>query len=209
MTQHRIAIGLIGSTLVIGMTGSSILSHRAAEGAVDGISPRITVAVLDVGNVLKECKHFKAAMEKMQTEVKEAETRVKNEREKIKSQLEEAQKLPAGSDERLQTEDKLNKIEAAIEATVSVQKKTFLREEANVYYETYRKMSNEVEAYAKANGTEIVIRVNNAPVDISKADSVLAHINRPVLWSAPGTDITSIIIERLNKNGDPSEEDIK
>ena len=118
MTHHGTAIGLMGAALLVGLAGSSVLSHRAAEGAADGMSPRRTVAVLDVANVMKECKRFKVAMEKLQTEVKEAETRVKDEREKIKSQLEEAQKLPAGSDERLHTEDQLNKIEAAIEATV-------------------------------------------------------------------------------------------
>ena len=83
------------------------------------------VAVLDVNRLFKESKQFNAEMEKMKADVKKAEEKVKSDREKLKSQREEIEKVPVGSEERMKQEEYQNKLEAALEATTSFQKKPF------------------------------------------------------------------------------------
>ncbi len=137
-------------------------------------------------------------MEKMKGDVTKAETKVKAEREKLKSQREELEKLPAGSDERMKQEEEQNKLEAALEASVALQKKTFITREARVYLDSYKRMEAEVAAYAKQQGIDTVIRVAEQTADISNAQTVLTYINRPVVWYSSATDITSAIQARLD-----------
>jgi Skp family chaperone for outer membrane proteins len=206
MTRHRITIVLVGAALSIGLAESGLLSHRRADGATERKTGRKMVVSLDVNQVFKENRRFKAAMAKMQAEVAKAEADVKREREKLKTQVDESQKLPPGSDERSKRDEQVNKIEAAINAHIAFQKKMFVQQEAAIYYKAYHELLREVEAYARANGIEVVIRAINSPADVTKPEEVLREVNQSLIWAAPGTDITAAIIERLNARKDDSVE---
>ena len=169
MTRSYVAIGLVGVALIIAGTGGG---ERGLCSAKETKTARRTpgiVAVLDVARLFKDSKQFKAEMEKMKGDVTKAETKVKAEREKLKSQREELEKLPAGSDERMKQEEEQNKLEAALEASVALQKKTFITREARVYLDSYKRMEAEVAAYAKQQGIDTVIRVAEQTADISNA----------------------------------------
>jgi Skp family chaperone for outer membrane proteins len=145
-------------------------------------------------------------MTKMQAEVAKAEADVKRENEKLKTQRDESQKLLPGSDERSKRDEQVNKIEAAIGAHVAFQKKMFIQQEAAIYYKRYHEIVSELEAYARANGIDVVIRKNNSPADVTKPDEVLRELNQSPVWAAPGTDITAAIVKRLNDHKDDSAE---
>jgi Skp family chaperone for outer membrane proteins len=208
MARRRILVVLAGATLALGLTGYA-LPHRSAEGAPDKNSGRRTIVLLDVNRVYKENSRFKAAMVRLQAEVNKAEAEVKRQKEKVRAERNEVEKLPGGSDERNKKEDLANRLEAAIAAQVQVQKKAFIREEAEIYQKTYHELTSQVEAYARANGIEVVLRTSRTTADVSKPDDVLREINQSIVWSVVDVDITSIIIERLNRRADASAEDSK
>ncbi len=209
MNRHYVVIGSVAAASLIGLAG---LAEHGAWGAKETQNSRqapIAVAVLDVTRLFKESKQFKTGMEKLTADVKKAEEKVKSDRDKLNSQREETEKLPAGSDDRTKQEDEQNKLEAALNASIELRKKTFLNRESTVYRVFYQRIENEVAAYAKERGIGVVVRITNEPLDPRKADSVLTYINRPVVWFSPEADITTIICDRIENCKDAPDESVK
>jgi Skp family chaperone for outer membrane proteins len=207
MTRHFVAAGFVAAVLVIGLIGGGERSDCSAKESKAARRAPGAVVVLDVTRFFKDSKQFNAEMNRMKDDVKKAEDRVKRNREKLKSQREEMEKLPAGSEERMQQEENQSKLEAALTASISFQKTTFLAREARIYLDVYKRLETEVAAYAKANGIDTVIRVADQPPNDNDPQNVLQRINRPVVWYSPATDITSIIEERLESHKPESGED--
>lgn len=203
MKRGRVVVVVGVAVLAAGLLWNPCFGDKAAKPKAN----RGVVAVLDVSSVLKENKSFKADIEQMKADVKKAEENVKKERDKIKAEREEMEKLPAGSDESLKKEEYLSKVEAALTASISLQKNTFLRREAAVYYSHYMRIVAEIESYSKENGIDIVMRTNNDAADVNRPDNVLARINRPIIWVSPELDITSIIAERVEKSDTSTKKD--
>jgi Skp family chaperone for outer membrane proteins len=206
VTRHTTSLALIAAAFSLALVGPNLCS---AEDAAKPTTRKGTVAVLDITAIFKESKRFNAEMTKMKDDVAKATENVKKEQDKIKAQTEELEKLPSGSEERLKQEEYIAKVQAALAASVNLQKQTFLRREAAVYYDIYKRIDAEVETYAKENGIEVVIRTAKQTVDSSKPDSVLSYVNKPVVWTSPEADITAAIAERLEKHDDSPVEDKK
>jgi Skp family chaperone for outer membrane proteins len=206
MNRRYVMIGLVGAALILGVAASAEHGAWAAKESQNPPRVPIAVAVLDVNRFFKELKPFKTGLEKLKADVKKAEEKVKSDRDKLKSQREEIEKLSAGSDDRTKQEDEQNKLEAALDASISLQKKTFLSREADLFRVFYQRLEDEVAAYAKAHGIGVVVRITNEPLDSRKADSVLTYINRPVVWFSPEADITTIICDRIENRKDAPDE---
>jgi Skp family chaperone for outer membrane proteins len=206
MTRHRFSVVLIGSVVFVGLVGLKLFS---AEEAAKPKKAQAAVVVINVNRIFKESKTFTKEVEELKKEVKEAEEQVKKERDSIKSQTEDLEKFTAGSDERNEKEEYLSKLQAALAASIGLQKSKFLRRESAIYLETYQRVEAELAAYAKENGIDIVLRLQDDPLDASKPDNVLSRINRQVVWASSDVDITSIIAERLDKSKESPKEDVE
>jgi Skp family chaperone for outer membrane proteins len=197
MSRHRKIAVVAG--VVLAALAAGVWRYDRAQGATGRNAERHAVALLDFGRVLREDKHHKDGLAALKAEAAKADERLKRERQKLQAQRAEARQFPADSEERRQREAELDKVEAALVAAIGLQTKTIRKQEADLYYRTYREALAEVASYAKLNDIEVVLRVSSDTVDTGKLESVLAHFNRPVVWSAAEADITSIIIERLNQ----------
>ena len=207
MTRCFVMFGLGAVALVVGSTGWVERSSCSAKETKAARRTPGTVAVLDVTRLFKESKQFNAAMQKLKADVKKAEEKVKSNRDKLKTQREEMEKLPSGSEERMKREEYQGKLEAALEASTSFQKKAFLSREARIYFDFYKRLEDEVAAYAKEQRIDTVIRIAVQEADVNDAQSVLTYINRPVVWYSPASDITLAIVARLESPKRDSGED--
>ena len=169
------------------------------RGAAGPNAERRAVAVLDFGRVLREAKRLNAGVAALKADAAKTDERLKRERLKLQAQRAEAKRLPADSQERSQRESELDKIEAALGATIAFQRKTIQKQEADLYYRTYREAIAEVEAYAKLSGIEVVLRISSDTTDAGKLESVLGRFNRPVVWSA-----RKLTLRRLSSSGSTS-----
>jgi Skp family chaperone for outer membrane proteins len=196
MSRDR-KIAIVAGIVLAGLA-AGVWRYDRAQGATGQNLQRHAVALLDFGRVLREAKHHKDGLAALKADAAKMDERLRRERQKLQAQRAEARRLPANSPERLQRDADLDKIEAALNATIGLQRTTIRKQEADLYYRTYREALAEVETYAKLGGIEVVLRVSSDTVDAGKLESVLAHFNRPVVWSAAEADITSIVIERMN-----------
>jgi Skp family chaperone for outer membrane proteins len=210
MTRYHAPVVLIAAALTLGLVGPSFCHGQQTWQKEETAKPkhrRQTVVVLNVTRLYKESKQFKTEMEKMKADVAKTEENVRRQHDEIRSQREEMETLPATSDERLQKEEHLSKAEAAMAVSVSSRKKTLLKREAAIYLDFYTRVEAAIEAYVKENKIDLVIRTSDETLDVGKPDSVLQHINRPVIWASADADITSIIAERMADHKDLPQED--
>jgi Skp family chaperone for outer membrane proteins len=200
MSRHRKLV-IVAGVVVAGLAAGAWRYDRAqgATGPTGPTAQRRAVAVFDFGRVLREAKRLKDGLAAVRADAVKLNQRLTHERQKLREARAQARQLPADSPERQKRESDLDKIEAALGATIALETKTIRKQETDVYYRTYCEASTEVAAYAKTSGIEVVLRISSDTLDAGKLESVLAHVNRPVVWSAAEADITSIIIERMNQ----------
>ena len=157
------------------------------------------IALLDVNFIFKNHARFKGMMEDMKADVERAEARVKADRETITKLAERLQELRKGTQDYQQLEEEFAKRQADLQVKVQMTKNQFLQQEAKIYHSVYQEIWQATDYYTKQNGIDIVLRFNGDPVDVDRPDSVLAFINKPVVWYQKNLDITPAILQELNR----------
>jgi Skp family chaperone for outer membrane proteins len=175
----------------------SISMAQAPAGAQSGAGPRL--ALLDVSHIFKSHVRFKTMMEEMKQDVSRAESEVKAERDRINKLAEDLPAFRKGTPEYKAAEEDLAKRQADLAVRVNLQKNEFLQREAKIYYNVYQEIWQATDYFCKQHGIDMVLRFNGEQVDVDRPDSVLAHINKPVVWYDRGLDITDAILGEVNR----------
>jgi Skp family chaperone for outer membrane proteins len=158
------------------------------------------LALLDVSRIFKSHQRFKGMMDDMKADVERAEAQVKAERENIGQLADRLQEFHKGTPEYKQMEEDLAKRQAELAVRVNLQKNEFLQREAKIYNSVYQEILQATDYFCKQNRIDMVLRFNSDQVDVERPDSVLAFINKPVVWYDRGLDITEPILQDLNRN---------
>jgi Skp family chaperone for outer membrane proteins len=193
--QSHLWAVLAVAVLSLACLSSSALAQPPAGQSAGG--PRL--ALLDVNRIFKSHQRFKAMMEDMKADVERAEAQVKTDREKISKLAEQLQEFRKGTPDYKQLEEELAKRGADLQVQVQLQKSAFLQQEAKIYHNVYREILEATDYFCKANRIDMVLKFNGEAVDADRPDSVLAFINKPVVWYAPDLDITENILRELNR----------
>jgi Skp family chaperone for outer membrane proteins len=181
------------------LSWSQLASPAMAQGpAVQPTSgPRL--ALLDVSRIFKSHQRFKGMMEDMKADVERAEAQVKAERENITKLAERLQQFHKGTVEYNELERELAKRQADLAVQVQLQKNEFLQREAKIYHNVYQEIWQATDYFCKTNRIDMVLKYSGDAVDPDKPETVLAFINKPVVWYDRGLDITDQILGELNR----------
>jgi len=180
---------------------SVALSIDNATAQPPGQQPQTLVGqtvLLDVNAVFKAHVRFKQMMEDMQRDVEQAETDVKQEKEKIRQLGETLQQYHPGTQEYVQFDTELTKRQSDLAVKVQMRKKQFIQQEDKIYYGVYQEVMAAVEDFAGQTGIALVLRFNRDPANADNPDNVLREINKNVVWSPRGRDVTDYIIQKVN-----------
>ena len=202
MTKSRLALTAAAAVLASSLAVSTALSQQPRTTApMMGAQPRATggaIALLDVSLIFKNHGRFKAMMAEMENDVKRAEEQMKAERDTIRALSERLKEFRAGSPEYKQLEEQVAKRQSDLQVQVALQRKEFLQRESKIYHMVYMEVEQEVAYFAQQNGIAVVLRHSGDQVEGSDPNDVLRDINKQVVWSASGLDITQPILDRLN-----------
>lgn len=202
MTKSRLAVTIAAALLASSLAVSTVLSQQPRAAApMMSAQPRPTgsaIALLDVSVIFKNHGRFKAMMAEMEGDVKRAEEQMKTERDTIRALSERLKEFRAGSPEYKQYEEEVAKRQSNLQVQVALQRKEFLQRESKIYHMVYMEVEQEVAYFAQQNGIAVVLRHSGDQVEGSDPNDVLRDINKQVVWSASGLDITQPILERLN-----------
>ncbi|MCC6126836.1 MAG: OmpH family outer membrane protein [Pirellulales bacterium] len=155
------------------------------------------VVLLDVNYVFKNHARFKAMMNQLKNDADAMDAQMKKDEAQLRSMAMGLQKLNAGSAEYKKLEEDIARSKTDWTIKVQQQRREFLMREAKTYNDTYKEIEDEVNYFCQSNGILMVLRFMGDPVEEGNPDSILANINKPVVWYDKNLDITPYIMQRF------------
>jgi Skp family chaperone for outer membrane proteins len=160
------------------------------------------VAVIDINYIFKNHERFKAAMEDIKTDIEGFEAHLRDERNKITAKAEQLKTIPAGSAEYKQLEEEVASLHTQLQLETGRKRKDILDREARVYFNAYQEIVQRVAMFANRYGIGLVLRFSSEEMDPTKRESVLAAVNRAVVFQQ-NLNITNDILQELNRQTPP------
>jgi len=191
--------------LVLIATSTGIAQSKGAPPAGPRQAPigGTSVALIDVSAVFENNTRFKAAIEDMRNDVKNYEASIANNKKEAATLNEQLGNFKLGTPEYKKIESQIVSMAASTQAGMALKRREFLDREAKIYYHAYMEVSDLVKDYAMRNNITLVIAYNADKIDNSNRQSIYAGVNRQVVYQQI-TDITPIIIQRLNRGTPPA-----
>jgi Skp family chaperone for outer membrane proteins len=194
VTKSQRMTVLVGSMVLAGVMVAAAQAQDAARRVPD-------IALIDVGKLFKNNPEFKQQMEGLQKRVSQAETNFKKERDSIKGMVDQLAALKSGTPEYDDLERQVAKRQSDLNVAIQLQRKEFLKQEAQIYYRVYQQIQTAVDSFAARNGIAAVLKFNSDQPDQEKPDEILRDLNKPVLWYNPQLDITERIRQMVESGG--------
>ena len=169
----------------------SLASPAFAQG------PGTKVALVDISMIFQKNQRFSATMEMMKKEIEQFEESVKTRRTALQGKSEALKQYQPGSPEYRRDEAALAKESADLQVDIGLKKKEIMEREAKVYHAAYQEVVNHVGAIARNNGYGIVLRYNSSTIDPTERSSVLAGVNRSIIYQNK-LDITEMVLRSIN-----------
>ena len=163
-------------------------------------SPGTKVALVDISLIFQKNQRFSATMEMMKKEIEQFEESVKGRRQALQAKGEALKQYQPGSPEYRRDEASLAKESADLQVDIGLKKKEIMEREAKVYHAAYQEVVNHVAAIARTNGYGIVLRYNSSTIDPTERSSVLAGVNRSIIYQNK-LDITELVLRSINSQG--------
>lgn len=185
------------ATIILGSFASNVM----AQGQAGGSTTQITVAVVDVGHILKNHPTMKSEIEAIETQMKAADEAMSRKRDDILKQMEQLrEKFTEGTPEYDAEEKAIAERDTEFRLEIVKMRKEFDKQRANVVYKVYTDVQNLVKYASEQMGTQVVLRVNGTreQLDTTKPDNVQLVMSQEVLHFAPRVDLTDWILQGLN-----------
>jgi len=190
----RIFVAALG--LLVGLTTSQTLAQQN----------RPQIAVIDISRIFKEHPRFVEEMARLKTRVEAEDAKMKARADNLQRMADELKALKPGSQEYKDKEKTIASERAQMQIDIQVQRKEFLQQEAAIYKQIYESVKIAVANYASHAGLAAVIRYSSPPAeaDPQQPNTVLAEIQKDLVWFSPGLDITNHILTSLGARANPN-----
>ncbi len=157
------------------------------------------VAVIDISYVFKNHERFKKSQEEMKRDVDEFDAFVRSKQKEMRDLAEKLKSWKTGSPQYKQTEEKMARISSDVQVQTQLKRKNFLEREAKLYAQTYREILDQVRIFAEQNRIDLVLRFNSEEIKDDDRQSVLAGVNRSVIYENPQINITGMVLKNINR----------
>ena len=166
------------------------------------------VALIDMGYIFDHHPEMIRVKLEIKADIEREDTQVRNEQENLNRLAETYKDRPPATPTNFGPEGEVQKRAGELRITKN-RRRDYLCREAEIYLRTYQDVEREVGEHAKAHGLSVVIRFNDTPVDVDIAESIIAFVNRPVVWHDPKLNITQPDLDRILKKHKANEDAAK
>jgi len=157
------------------------------------------VALIDIAFVFKNHPRFKQMMVELQNEIQAADSNMKKQQDELRKDVELQKGFQSGSEQYQRYEEEIARKKSGLAVTMDLERKRFLKEEAKIYDMIYKEIVQLVDQIATARGFAVVLRISNDQPDPEKPDTVVANLNRQVVWAARPLDITPLVMAEIQR----------
>ena len=167
-------------------------SFSQAANAQDGGG---IVAVLDVAKVFEMNASFKQQMDAIKARADQLKSQIQAEQTAIQTAAQAVLQLDVG-DERNQKESEIEQRQAALRTRARQLETDLLKQEAEIYYQTYEQMKSVVAKLAGEFGISLVMRFDSSAIKAENRADVIKGVNRTVVYH-DHLDLTPKVIEAM------------
>jgi Skp family chaperone for outer membrane proteins len=199
VTKSQLLAAFAAGFLVLVLSVANVSAQNPTGPAAGQPLGGQPIYLLDSTHVFKNYSKLKAMKEELQAEVQQAEKRVKDERDAIKKLQERLEEFKAGTEDYKKFEQEIATRMADLQVLVGMQRKEFIQKEARIYFIVYQEIWQEVDYFASQNRAAMVLKYDREPVNVEVPDTVVRGINKQVIWSNQGLDITDYILAKLHE----------
>ena len=189
------------TTLVIGnlLTASLVVAQQPAAGAA-AVPARPTIALVDVGHILKNHPTMKSEIERIESSMKKADEEFAAKRDQIIKQMEQLrEQFTEGTPEYEKQEKLIAEADTNFRLELLKKRKEFDEARAGVIFKIYNDLNSLIKYYCENTGATLVMRVNRETMDPKKPETVQMVLSQEVLYFQPSADITEWVLKGLNQ----------
>ena len=190
------------TTLVIGnlLNASLAVAQTPAAGATATAPARPTIALVDVGHILKNHPTMKTEIERIEVSMKKADEEFAAKRDQIIKQMEQLrEQFTEGTPEYEKQAKMIAEADTNFRLELVKKRKEFDEARAGVIFKIYSDLNRAIKFYCDNTGATLVMRVNRETMDPKKPETVQMVLSQEVLYFQPSADITEWVLEGLNK----------
>jgi Skp family chaperone for outer membrane proteins len=190
---------------VLALTGDAWSQQgKKEEAAAAATNIPHKVGLIDMAYVFKNYKKFETLREDLKVEIAQSEETAKEMQKEIVEFQQKLKDLKEGGAEYTKLEQQAVKKAAEFENFRRQMSREFLKKESQIYLMVYNEVSRMVEKYATHFNYTLIIRFNREDLDTENPQALLQGMNRQVVYYRPNEDITTPVLESLNKRLDPT-----
>jgi Skp family chaperone for outer membrane proteins len=190
-------IPVIAAVAVVSCVGLLAVSQISAQRNGITAPPPNGVALVNMTSITQNSVRVNKAMDALKKEYLAKGEELKKEGERGQQLTEEVRKLPPGTPERKELEQKLLKMRADFELHGKKVTNDTRDGETKVMYSLTRELRDELARYAQANGVQLMLRYDPTPEEMTDPRVVLQEIQKPIVYQR-GAEITPAILESMN-----------
>jgi len=182
-------------------TAPTVFGQAPAAGGA--AAPKSSIALVDVGYILKNHPNMNANMEAIKAEMTAAQEDIESRRTALLKDQESIGKMfEPDSTQFKQKQESLISSESKLRVDFMGKEKEFAEKQATVIFKSYQSINRAIEAVAKHYQYDIVLRYSKEQneMDPKKPQSVNFGVQRDVLFHNPGIDVTEIVLGVLNRD---------
>ncbi len=194
----------LGIAAVLTCLGGYARADEKPVAAAKRVSAGPPIALIDLKYIFDHHAAFQRAKAEMDIELKLAEAMAVLRKASIEKLTKDRQKHQHGSPAYRDLDQLLDQETAALAIQVELWRKQFVRQEAELYHQTYGRIQSLVDAYVEEQGISVVLRFDRGEVeDASDIKEVAVLLSRPIVAYHKPADITDEILRRLEKSAVP------
>jgi outer membrane protein len=201
-TSSRVAtvlgLAVVGVASLASRSTGQESAQKAANQPAQTLPPAV-IGCIDMDAVFKGYEKVEFIRKSIEAEanIKKAElTKIMGKAQQVAKEME---KLTPGSPDFKNHDAKLARLKADLDSARELAQRDFAMREAEALATVYKEIQAMVEAVAKHNHMNYVVRISNEPVSAGDPNATLAAMSRSVVFSDPAGDITQIVIKLLNR----------
>jgi Skp family chaperone for outer membrane proteins len=166
--------------------------------------PGTRIALLDIDEVFKNYRRYKAMMADVRKDEEALEALVRGKAKQLTAMRNEIRDFKPGTAAYQKLEATMAKLKADTTVDTDIKRKGFIIRRSKASHTAYLDITRAVGRFAEANGISLVMAYDNREVDAANPNQVMYEINRQIIYQR-SLNITSYIVEALNAGVPPAE----
>ncbi len=194
---------------LLGMCAAPSAFGQGAQASAQAVAPAgpkngpSSIALVDVGYILKQHPTMNANMEAIKAEMTQAQEDIETRRKSLLAETEMVGKnYNQDSPEFKQKQETLISQESKLRVDFMGKEKEFAEKQAGVIFSSYQSINQAISVVAKHYQYDLVLRYSREQneMDPKKPQTVNFGIQRDVLFLNPQVDVTELVLNVLKSN---------